>query len=396
MSLDKSATSGLKPKEKLCSTSFSELYLSLTGKLSYREAADTLNRLLHRGNGEKVQATTLENRVDSTGKKLSAAYMDKAESILETYNIDKHTGIISPESSIPESVRSPELPAVLSEKEVRKLITTYNHGRDSMTKLKYGPCTSNIEASTERCCYIRIDDIGVKSQKPIRKGNYKKDRRYIENTVIHIQADEGQYTLTAIGMAKALKMLVAFLLKSRLMEDRRLIFFSDGARNIRDLIDKYFGFRQYTLILDWLHLEKKCYEFLSMSIKGTKAEKEQIKKELVSILWTGRHDKAIKYLDAVKTANIKNIKKLDEFKAYILRKAPNMTCYALRHMLGLSISSSRVEKANDIIVATRQKHNGMSWSTDGSGALAVIKACMVNGELSGWIRNKEINFDLVA
>jgi len=146
------------------------------------------------------------------------------------------------------------------------------------------------------------------------------------------------------------------------MEDYRLVFFSDGATCIRDNIEKYFGFRQYTIILDWLHLEKKCNEFLSMGIKGSKDEKQRIKKELASILWTGRHQNAINYLDSLKKSQIRNAVKIEELKDYIRRKSPNLTCYALRHELNLRISSNRVEKANDLVVAARQKHNGMSWS----------------------------------
>ena len=104
-----------------------------------------------------------------------------------------------------------------------------------------------------------------------------------------------------------------------------------------------------------------------MAIKGSKDEKQQIKKELGSILWTGRYENAIKYLDSVKKSHVKNQTKIEELKDYIRRKSPNMTCYALRHELGLRISSNRVEKANDLVVATRQKHNGMSWSKNGSG-----------------------------
>ncbi|GJG66685.1 hypothetical protein PRLR6025_01540 [Prevotella lacticifex] len=75
---------------------------------------------------------------------------------------------------------------------------------------------------------------------------------------------------------------------------------------------------------------------------------------------------------------------------------PFVPCYAVRHMIGLRTSSNRVEKANDLIVAKRQKHNGMSWSFKGSGALASIKCAHLNGELSCWIRNRTINEELAA
>lgn len=386
----------MKPKQRLRSTSFREIMLRLVSSLSYREATEVLNRALHREECNSVKTSTLEDWVESFGKTLSEGYQSRAEQILELYNIDSQSGVVSEESSLPSSILKPDLPAVIEEKQARRLITEYNRGRDCMNKLKYDALASGIEDGTQRCCYISIDDIGVRYQKPERKGKCKKNRSFIENTVIQVQAEDKQYTLTAIGMDKAFKLLVAFLLENRLMEDRRLVFFSDGATCIRDYIEKYFGFRQYTLILDWPHLRKKCTEFLSMGIKGSKDEKQQIKKELISILWTGRHENAIKYLDSVKKTHMKNPAKIKDLKDYICRKSPNMACYALRHELGLRISSNRVEKANDLVVAARQKHNGMSWSRNGSGALAIITATMINGEMEGWLKEHRISYRMAS
>ena len=394
--MDKKAVKSLKPKQRLRSRSFCELNLRLVSKLGYRETADVLNRVLHRDESVSVKTSTLEDWVESYGESLSEGYMSKAEEILDSYDIDKQSGIISEGASLPPSVLNPELPAVIGEKQARHLITEYNRGRERMTKLKYDDLASGIEEGPGKCCYISVDDIGVRFQKPERKGKCKKGRSFIENTVIHIQAEGKQYTLTAIGMDKAFKLLVAFLLENRLMEDYRLVFFSDGATCIRDNIEKYFGFRQYTIILDWLHLEKKCNEFLSMGIKGSKDEKQRIKKELASILWTGRHQNAICYLESLKKSQVRNAVKIEELKDYIRRKSPNLTCYALRHELNLRISSNRVEKANDLVVAARQKHNGMSWSKNGSGALAVITVTVINGELDRWMTKHRIDYRMAS
>ena len=355
-----------------------------------------LNRVLHRDESVSIKTSTLEDWVESYGESLSEGYMSQAEEILDSYNVDKQSGIIAKEASLPPSVLNPKLPAVIGERQARQFITEYNRGRDPMTKLKYNDQVSGIEDGTQKCCYISVDDIGVRFQKPGRKGKCKKNRSFIENTVIHIQAEGKQYTLTAIGMDKAFKLLVAFLLENKLMEDYRLVFFSDGAACIRDNIEKYFGFRQHTIILDWLHLEKKCNEFLSMGTKGSKEEKQRIRKELAAILWTGRYQNAINYLDSLKKSQVRNSVKMEELKDYIRRKSPNLTCYALRHELKLRISSNRVEKANDLVVATRQKHNGMSWSRRGSGALAVITATIINGEMEGWMTMHRIGFRMAS
>ncbi|GJG31292.1 hypothetical protein PRBRB14_21710 [Hallella multisaccharivorax DSM 17128] len=68
----------------------------------------------------------------------------------------------------------------------------------------------------------------------------------------------------------------------------------------------------------------------------------------------------------------------------------------MRHELKLRISSNRVEKANDLVVAMRQKHNGMAWSEKGSSALAVITASMINGEIEEWITKQKISYRMVG
>ena len=386
----------MKPKQRLVSFAYSSMYLGLSAMLSFRNVSETMNRFLHRTPEHEVKVSTLEGRVESQGKTLTATYMEKAAGILESHGVDAQSGIIDKSSPLAVSVRNAPLSDVLAENDVRQLITDYNRNRDTDTKLKYGLVTSMIEASAEDCCYISIDDIGVKFQKEERNSTYKKKQKFIENTVVHIQKGELQYTITAIGMKNAFMQLVAFLLANNLMEGCRLVFLTDGANCIRENIETFFGFRQHTIILDWLHLEKKCNEYLCMAVGGKKEEKDKIKQEFAAILWTGRIDKITKYLDNIKKENVKNVKKLDELRGYLDRKSPYLACYALRHYLGLRTSSNRVEKANDIVVANRQKHNGMAWSKAGSGALAIITAAKANGELDNWIATGKVNFKLVA
>ncbi len=71
-----------------------------------------------------------------------------------------------------------------------------------------------------------------------------------------------------------------------------------------------------------------------------------------------------------------------------------MPCYALRKELGLRNSSNLGEKANDIVVSSRQKHNGMSWSGDGSIAFATVAAAAYNDEINRWICFRYIDFML--
>lgn len=58
----------------------------------------------------------------------------------------------------------------------------------------------------------------------------------------------------------------------------------------------------------------------------------------------------------------------------------------------MKIGSRDVEKDNDMIVASRQKHNGMSWNREGSSNLSALTAMIRNGQMNSFILGKKLNF----
>ena len=145
-----------------------------------------------------------------------------------------------------------------------------------------------------------------------------------------------------------------------------------------------FSFHPYAVILDWFHLKKRCKEYLSMSVRG-KDKRNDILQKLLRILWAGNVDESIAYLRNLSTDILRQKNRIEDLCQYIEKHREHIPPYALRAKLGLRNSSNRVEKTNDIVVAQRQKHNGMSWSTSGSGALAQISAFIANDELHLWL-----------
>lgn len=115
----------------------------------------------------------------------------------------------------------------------------------------------------------------------------------------------------------------------------------------------------YKLILDYFHLQKKCTKQFSLSLYKNLNQKTH-KHHIVQYLWYGLSDQAIQYIKDINPADIKNQEQLDILIDYIQRNKASIPCYALRKKLNLRNSSNRVEKANDQLVAQRQKHKGMS------------------------------------
>ncbi len=77
----------------------------------------------------------------------------------------------------------------------------------------------------------------------------------------------------------------------------------------------------------------------------------------------------------------KNTAKREELFAYLTKPTSEIIHYEKRKATGKKIGSGRVEKANDVLVAHRQKKKGMAWSRTGSESLAILKALEINHRL---------------
>src|SRR6266480_3664712 len=118
----------------------------------------------------------------------------------------------------------------------------------------------------------------------------------------------------------------------------------------------------------------------------------QMMTEVLAWLWLGKVERAINVLSDLKEDTIKSTTERDNLIKYLHRNQACIPCYALRKKLGLRISSNPVEKANDLLVSNRQKHNGMSWSADGSTSLATLTSVRRNGEHMHWLLHHDIRF----
>jgi len=330
--------------------------------------------------------------MDRVGGKISEAMGEAAGKVLRMYGFDSETGLPVEGASLSESITTPRIPqkAAADTQRLCDAIKTVNASRDE--KIPFTAEELDIEREASECVYVSIDDVGVKRQKDSRKPDAVKEAKYVENTVVHIQRGQDTYTLAAGSMKEAMRQTLAFLIFNDLLRNR-LVFFTDGARNIKNSIDELFAFHPYTIILDWFHLKKKSQELLSMALKGKDARNKVLEK-LLRILWVGDVKGAVSYLEALPPAIIKSPKWLEEQSSYLKRKEYGIACYAARANLNLRNSSNLVEKENDLLVAQRQKHNGMSWSKHGSNALAAIEMVFQNEYENTWFCHGQISFEM--
>jgi hypothetical protein len=364
------------PRESLNTPGYNEIVLWNTTKLSFNDAVVNITKW--RGdNNKNIVAMTIRNQAERQGKAKAAAVSAKAEKALSDAGYKDGAVNLEPGTKIPDWETS-----ALKADDV-------GSAADSLNIKTYNV---NDFEDPEKSASVSTDDIRVKAQNPERPmpaGMEKKKR--VDISVAHFQSGIGKYTLTADGVRNVLKLTLAFMLSNGILLKQPLVFYTDGARTIHNEIESMFSFTNFKIILDWYHLQKKFAEFFSMAFKGKEIRNAQLN-AITPLLWFGNVDGAVSFLRNADPSKVKSNTHLEQLVDYLNRVRPYIPNYALRKKLGLRNSSNLLEKSNDLVVAKRQKNNGMSWSQDGSLAMASVSCACVNGELGYWVNNKEIPF----
>ena len=379
----------LKAKGFYRTTGFKELaFIHGCTENSFRKTIALINRVRYQEK-DGTPYRTLQEDTEKEGADLKNYIEAKTKSILVQNNFTSN-GFYQGDNQ----TYLQKIPATLTEDKVGKAAETFSDNY-AVTDLLNNPVYYEDPKKTTN---ISIDDVNVKKQEETRQKEntlQERKRKYVHNTVVHIGKGQKSYTLNGYGMKTVLTYLIAFLFNNGLTENR-FQFFTDGHTILNKAIIKSFSwYKNIGIILDWYHLEKKCKEQLSMALKGRKI-RNQVLEQLMPILWHGLTDKGIVLLNALDNTSIKDTSKRDKLVEYLKRNTPYIPCYAIRKELGLRNSSNIGEKMNDLIVSNRQKHNGMSWSKDGSVALASITALKRNKENKKWFQEKELSFRLAA
>jgi len=203
-------------------------------------------------------------------------------------------------------------------------------------------------------------------------------RRFWQLRTARVATDEGYRYISGHGDSFLRHLLVLTLLC--LGSHRSLLLIADGAGWIRDFFTQMLSrVPNKQMILDWYHLHKKCYDLTSMLCKGRQAKAELLL-QLHRHLWRGQVDAAIDLLQAYRP-QAKNDSALDKLISYLRERQAYIPNYSQRRRDRAYIGNGHAEKANDLIVARRQKNQGMHWSLETSDALAALKTLMLNG---GW------------
>lgn len=350
---------------------------------SYRKTSDLLNRVRHQAGA--TPSRTLRETSASEGQQIISHMEQQAAEIFEAHDFTTAGQPVDTDAAYSQQ----EL-ATLPPTEVAQAIQHCAPEPDWTAEMINNPVAYEQPTQTT---YVSMDDVNVKRQKSSRQADPEPDkkRKYAHNTVAHIAHGNHSYLLNGLSIRQVLRWVVAFLLHNQLLV-HNLLFLVDGYKPLYTaILAAFVWFAPLQIILDWYHLEKRCKEQLSLALKG-RTIRNALLSQLLPCLWHGCVDRAIALLRALDPCQIKNQAALDTLIAYLERNRPYLPCYAARKQLGLRNSSNQGEKANDLIVSDRQKHNGMSWSKAGSAALAAVSALTRNQEYKLWFQSRTLSF----
>ena len=361
-------------KEYYLTTGFKEIALIYGDtKESYRKTTQLINRVRYQEK-DGTPSRTLHEATEREGTDLLEHITRKSEQILFQHGFEE-TGIYQEKN--PEYAQS--VPVFLDQEKIDDAVTlctelcSFSDGYIDNPIGYEDPCEA---------VNIAIDDVNVKRQEDNRVLGQKRTehkRKYAHNTIARLSHSGTKYVLNGASTTSLLPIIMSFLLTNGLA-GKRFQFFTDGHTALNTAIMNFYSWKENMgIILDWYHLGKKCGELLSQTMSGRKLRNE-----------------AIEFLREIPDQDIKNGQSLEKLIAYLERNRPYIPCYAARKELGLCNSSAVGEKANDLIVSERQKHNGMSWTNKGTVALATITALAQNNEYRKWFEEKDIEFKLAA
>lgn len=355
---------------------------------SYRKTSAWLNRVRHQSTGG-TPSRTVQDSSEREGTRVLNHLSQTSEHILTTH------GVI--DNKLPAAVvdaANESVPAQLDLEQVSAVIEQCSKTELIRQQMQANPIPYE---DPHYSVNISIDDVGVKRQsdhRPVSAPEIDTSRKYAYQTVVHVESQLGSYRLNALGLRVMLTILVAFLLHNDLLQGP-VVFFADGQRSLHGaILSTFAGLSSLQLILDWYHLQQKCKQLLSLACKGRRLRNTHLV-HLTTLLWHGLVDTALVYLEFIDPDHLKDKSPIVQLQGYLRRNKPHIPCYCVRKRLSLRNSSNRGEKANDLLVSARQKHNGMSWSKTGSAALAALTALVSNQEANHWFSTGQLNFRLV-
>jgi hypothetical protein len=186
---------------------FKELVLIYgTTEESFRKPAALINRVRHQAKGG-TPSRTIRDHAEHEGSKMQA-------------HLEQTTRTILHENGFTEAGESPKVirgtfghnVTIEEEESLEDIVRTLDIEDQCKSAILKNPV---LYEDTKEAVHISVDEVGAKKQKENREKKTQDSpsepkRKYVQNTVIHIEKEGASYILNGYGRLCVLRMLLAF------------------------------------------------------------------------------------------------------------------------------------------------------------------------------------------
>jgi hypothetical protein len=202
----------LKGKEFYRTTGFKEIGIIFGDtEDSFRKTARLINRMRHQEQGGTPHRT-LQETTEKEGMQLLDFIEEKSKRILI-----RHSFTEEGQYKGPGQIDEEALHMMVSAEKLTEELSKISLPEDvDVSEVLANPVGYEAPQHT---VMISIDDVTPKRQEETRLKGGRKDepkKKYVHNTIIHVESTGKKYTLTAFGLKTALCFLTAFLLSNDL------------------------------------------------------------------------------------------------------------------------------------------------------------------------------------
>lgn len=172
-----------------------------------------------------------------------------------------------------------------------------------------------------------------------------------------------------IGSVDTFRILVfAKAVELRYWEYEKMVFLSDGATWIRNMINELFP--EAIQILDKFHLIENIYEYAKFIFKEDMQKVEEFKDKIINYCYSNDYNFIVKELEKYKDIKIPTT--ICNLPVYLENNKDKID-YSRYEKEGLFVGSGAIESSNKTITQSRLKQSGMRWSIDGANYMIALR-----------------------
>lgn len=255
----------------------------------------------------------------------------------------------------------------------------------------------NVDKSkTKDTLYIEIDGAAINTRIEDEDGSTWKENKLgilFDDKDLYRRKDNSnkiinkEYVTYFGSVEEFQKHLFACALKHDFQSYKNVVFISDGATWIRNMINEFYP--NAIQILDLFHLKENICDYAKVIFKDNDRKIKNFCERIIERIYNKEFHLIFKelkkYQDIKLPSGVVNL-------ATYLENNKNKMDYRLYESNGWFVGSGAIESSNKIVAQRRLKQAGMRWSVPGAQFLLSLRAKFESGLWNSYVKQKVLAF----